>query len=217
MCVICSCINNYYKDKKYFINIIEIIDNINFDSLEKSNFLKNRFLKEVEFYDIRSSIFKCWSNFFRFFITIGTILISCLLPIQHSGQTLSFNNNDFSNIIYWIVWFISLLVSIFNGIHQLYHLDSLYISNENVKEILISEGWKYISLSDKYSSYSNHNDAFKPFCEEFEYIKINQVNKDLKIEMSNIKENILKKKENIIINNDDNLKNNINNIDDINI
>ena len=119
-----------------------------------------------------------FSIFFSLFVTIGSIILPALLSIQQLDYSEDDSVDDlYRQRVYWTTWGISLLVSMFNGILQLFSLGKQYVSYNTTREKLISEGWQYFQLSGDYED-STHEDSFTDFCEEIEKIKKSQVDKD---------------------------------------
>lgn len=171
-----NCINFICnKQHKFRKNIVYIIENAELDDYKKA-ILVRRFVKQVVYYERKCDKFRYYYNLFRTSVTIGSILLPALLSIQNI--TLTSDGNDdkyFQRIVYWLTWGISLGVTVCNGIIQLYSLDKLYYSSSMLTEKLKSEGWKFFQLSGKYQFFSSHDEAFIPFCDEIEKLKMEQV------------------------------------------
>jgi len=110
----------------------------------------------------------------RITITIGSLIVPAILSVQFTGaQT--------SQSIYWIVWFLSLLVTISNALVTLMKVDKKYYTLNTVFHHIVSEGWLYIELSGKYSGYKTpgetptHKNQFVFFCHSLEKIRMKQV------------------------------------------
>jgi hypothetical protein len=86
--------------------------------------------------------------------------------------------------IYWLTWFISLLVTTFNGILTLFKIDKKYYFLHTTLEQLRSEAWQYIYLSGKYSGHytkgigATHQNQYVFFCHNMEKIKLKQVEEE---------------------------------------
>ena len=158
-------------------NINEIIDNLELEDYKKL-ILRKRFLQQVILYDKKSRHAEFFYIFFSLFVTIGSIILPALLSIQQLDYSEDDSvDEEYRTKVYWTTWGISLLVSIFNGILQLFSLGKQYVSYNTTREKLISEGWQYFQLSGDYED-STHEDSFTDFCEEIEKIKKSQVDKD---------------------------------------
>ena len=158
-------------------NINEIIDSLELEDYKKL-ILRKRFLQQVIFYDKKSRTAEFFYIFFSIFVTIGSIILPALLSIQQLDYSEDDSIDDlYRQRVYWTTWGISLLVSIFNGILQLFSLGKQYVSYNTTREKLISEGWQYFQLSGDYED-STHEESFTEFCEEIEKIKRTQVDKD---------------------------------------
>ena len=158
-------------------NINEIIESLELEEYKKL-ILRKRFLQEVILYDKKSRTAEFFYIFFSLFVTIGSIILPALLSIQQLDYSEDDSVDDlYRQRVYWTTWGISLLVSMFNGILQLFSLGKQYVSYNTTREKLISEGWQYFQLSGDYED-STHEDSFTDFCEEIEKIKKSQVDKD---------------------------------------
>ena len=184
-----NCINFICnKPHKFRTNIVYIIKNAKLNDYKKEILIR-RFVKQVVYYERKSDKFRYYYNLFRTSVTIGSILLPALLSIQNVSLTKDGSKDEqFQQIIYWLTWGISLSVTVCNGIIQLYSLDKLYYSSSMLTEKLKSEGWKFFQLSGKYQFFSSHSEAFIPFCDEIEKLKMDQVNHEY-TELSKDKDN----------------------------
>ena len=162
-----SKINRIHDFKK---RLDPIIDTLKLDDTERY-IIKKRFVHEVVHYDRKADKCKKTYNSFRFLVTSGSLLIPALLSIQKIGGT----SEQFKNNIYWTTWALSLAVTTCNGFVQLFSLDKNYFTYSIITEKLKTEGWQFLQLSGKYDEYITHNEAFKPFCNNIETLKIKQV------------------------------------------
>jgi hypothetical protein len=150
--------------------ILELICEINDLTDFQKKILQNRYVDQVKFYLKKSNRYGFLYYTLNLIITIGSIFLPALLAIQ--------NNDTYKEQIYWLTWIVSLIITISNGIIQLYSINTLYIVYNQVKEKLITEGWRYLQLSGKYKN-KNHSLAFKDFCLKIEELKMKQVQKEL--------------------------------------
>jgi len=110
----------------------------------------------------------------RFIVTVGSITVPALLSLQ--------NSND--DQLKWLVWTISLAVTIFNGILTLFKIDKKYFFLHTTTAFLEREAWQFIGLSGKYSKprseeiSNSHEQQFSHFCESIERIKIRQIEEE---------------------------------------
>jgi len=83
--------------------------------------------------------------------------------------------------VYWIVWVVSLFVTISNGIIALLKIDKKYYVLNTTYQHLLSEGWQYIELSGKYSGFytqgigPTHENQFIFFCNTLEKIRMRHI------------------------------------------
>jgi hypothetical protein len=121
------------------------------------------------------------SNLFhisRTLITVGSLLVPALLSIQNNSS------QSINEQVYWATWFISLLVTVCNGLQSLFKLDKRYYATHTILEQVISEGWQYIGLTAKYSGFytprerPTHENQFIYFCHAIEKIRMSQVEEE---------------------------------------
>jgi hypothetical protein len=114
----------------------------------------------------------------RTLITVGSLLVPALLSIQNNSS------QSINEQVYWATWFISLLVTVCNGLQSLFKLDKRYYATHTILEQVISEGWQYIGLTAKYSGFytprehPTHENQFIYFCHAIEKIRMSQVEEE---------------------------------------
>ena len=155
---------------EYERKILSIVNNLEDLTEFQKKIITKRYVKEVNLYSKRTHDYGCLYYILNLIVTIGSILLPALLAIQ--------NNENYREQIYWVAWIISLIITISNGIIQLFSVNNNYLIHNHVKEQLISEGWKYFQLSGTYQNLT-HGTAFKMFCIKIEEIKSKQVKKEL--------------------------------------
>jgi hypothetical protein len=86
--------------------------------------------------------------------------------------------------MYWLVWNLSLFVTISNGVMALLKVDKKYFVLNTTYQHLLSEGWQFIHLSGKYSGFytpsaaASHENQFIYFCNMVEKIRMKQVEEE---------------------------------------
>jgi hypothetical protein len=86
--------------------------------------------------------------------------------------------------MYWLVWNLSLFVTISNGVMALLKVDKKYFVLNTTYQHLLSEGWQFIHLSGKYSGFytpsatPTHQNQFIYFCNMVEKIRMKQVEEE---------------------------------------
>jgi hypothetical protein len=153
--------------------IKEAFDVIGIDDAQKL-IIKHRFTSLLEEYGDRSWKYAFAFHSLRITITIGSLIVPAILSVQ-------FTASQSSASVYWIVWFLSLLVTISNALVTLLKVDKKYYILNTVFHHIVSEGWLYIELSGKYSGYKTpgetptHKNQFVFFCHSLEKIRMKQV------------------------------------------
>jgi len=111
--------------------IKEAFDVIGIDDNQKL-IIKHRFTSLLEEYGDRSWKYAISFHTLRITITIGSLIVPAILSVQFTGaQT--------SESIYWIVWFLSLLVTISNALLTLLKVDKKYYTLNTVFHHIVSE------------------------------------------------------------------------------
>lgn len=155
-------------------NILLVFDTI--DGLEsyQEGIFYIRYYPIFKDYQARCFLYALIFHLSRFIVTVGSITVPALLSLQNASD----------DRLKWIVWTISLAVTIFNGILTLFKIDKKYYFLHTTKSYLESEGWQYISLSGKYSKahgeedINSHAHQFPYFCAAIERIKMKQVEEE---------------------------------------
>lgn len=144
--------------------------------------LKNRLISLLYEYHKRSSKYACSYHLLRIIITVGSLIVPALLSVQYtttSTSSPSENPQQNSIEVYWIVWTLSLFVTISNGVVTLLKIDKKYYVLHTTYHHLMSESWMYIQLSGKYACQNNnHAIQFPFFCHALEKIRMKQVEEE---------------------------------------
>jgi hypothetical protein len=116
----------------------------------------------------------------RCITTIGSIIVPALLSIQYTnGAPFS----EFTQSVYWATWFISLLVTVSNGMLTLFKFDKKYYLLYTSYEQLKTEGWQYLALTGRYAGNSHdgtatHDAQFRNFCKTIEKLRMRQMEEE---------------------------------------
>ena len=119
-----TCLNSGYKKK-----VLPIIQTLNIEE-NKRKIILARFVEEVVLYDKKARVTEAFYMTFNLIITIGSVVLPALLSIQN----VNFSDDEevdegYRDKIYWLSWSISLLISVCNGLIQLF---DRMISEHNV-------------------------------------------------------------------------------------
>lgn len=141
--------------------------------------LKARVISLLQEYDARAYKFSFAFNTFRITITVGSLIVPALLSVQYT--TSNDTQHTMSQEVYWIVWVISLLVTISNGIMTLLKIDKKYFTLNTTYQHLLSESWQFIHLSGAYSGgytptlLATHQNQYVFFCNKIEKIRMKHI------------------------------------------
>lgn len=170
-----------FKKDTSFQNALE---NVNLTPLQRS-ILEKRYVELVQQFSRRCFFISIFFHTSRAFVTVGSLIVPALLSIQYTEAAPATQASySMTYQIYWITWAISLLVTTFNGIQNIFKFEKKYYFLHTMMEQLRSEGWQYIELSGKYSGFYTPNDApthenqFVYFCASVEKIKMHQVEEE---------------------------------------
>ena len=151
--------------------ITEAFDVIDLSESQKL-IVKNRFTSLIQEYRSRSIRYSYGFHGLRIIITIGSLIVPALLSVQFTGNSVQ---------IYWIVWVLSLFVTISNALITLMKIDKKYYMLNTVFHHIVSEGWLYIELSGQYSGFKTpgleptHRNQYIFFCQTLEKIRMKHV------------------------------------------
>jgi hypothetical protein len=156
-------------------NILTIFDQLKGLESYQQDIFRIRYYPLFKNYQRRCFLYALIFHTSRFIVTVGSITVPALLALQSTTDPR----------ITWIVWTISLAVTIFNGVLTLFKIDKKYYFLHTTKELLESEGWQYIALTGKYSKLrdsehmlNTHQAQFTHFCLAIERIKMRQVEEE---------------------------------------
>lgn len=152
---------------RYVIEELEI-------SESQKRIFEIRFLSLLKYYEKRKARYSCSFHTLRVTITVGSLIVPALLSLQQTDSVLN---------VYWLVWTLSLFVTISNGILTLLKIDKKYYTLHSTFQNILSEGWQYIELSGRYSTCTNgdqpnHANQFAFFCHKIEKIRMKQVEEE---------------------------------------
>jgi hypothetical protein len=145
--------------------------------------LINRYISISESLQKRTLFYAIQFHVGRTIITVGSLFVSALLSIQYVNTEESAPSSK-PSAIFWITWFLSVLVTICNGILTLFKVDKKYYFLHTTIEHLKSETWQYLNLTGKYSGHylkgqvPNHENQYIFFCNNIEKIKLKQVEEE---------------------------------------
>lgn len=170
----------FAKDSPFQLALV----NVNLTPLQRS-ILEKRYVELIQQFRRRCFIVSIFFHTSRAFVTVGSLIVPALLSIQYTDATPATQSNySMSYQIYWITWTISLLVTTFNGIQNIFKFEKKYYFLHTTMEQLTSEGWQYVELSGRYSGFYTPNDLpthenqFVYFCAAIEKIKMRQVEEE---------------------------------------
>ena len=151
---------------------------------EQKRTISSRYLSLIDEYSGRVTRYSVSFNTLRIVITVGSLIVPALLSVQYTAGNVSSSDATMSSQMYWLVWNLSLFVTISNGIMALLKVDKKYFVLNTTYQHLLSEGWQFIHLSGKYSGFytpsatASHQNQFIYFCNMVEKIRMKQVEEE---------------------------------------
>jgi hypothetical protein len=159
-----------------------ILIKISDESFKKS--LSKRFITLLQDYNSRKNRYSHSFHLLRTIMTVGSLIVPAVLSVQYTQGNVTETNTTISNEVYWIVWTLSLFVTISNGILTLLKMDRKYYVLNTTFEHLLSEGWQYIGLTGNYSGshtpglFPSHENQYTYFFHMIERIRMKQIEEE---------------------------------------
>lgn len=153
-------------------------DDIHLDIHQKKAIMA-RLESLLQEYSDRTGRYSCSFHTLRVVITVGSLIVPALLSVQYNTSTTS--AKDMDTVVYWIVWMLSLFVTISNGVVTLFKVDKKYYTLNTTFQHILSEGWQYVELSGKYSGYKTpnltptHSNQYTIFATTLEKIRMKNI------------------------------------------
>jgi hypothetical protein len=169
---------NFFKPNPHIRAIETSLSKVSLKS-EIRDSLVARYITLLHEYHKRKQRYSCSFHLLRIIVTVGSLIVPAVLSVQYTSGNVTENGTNLSSEVYWIVWTLSLFVTISNGIMSLLKMDKKYHSLHTTFEQLLSEGWQYVHLSGKYFtegvSPSSHESQFPVFCFYIEKVRMKQI------------------------------------------
>jgi hypothetical protein len=143
--------------------------------------ITSRYITLLEDYNHRKQRYSISFHSLRFIVTVGSLIVPAVLSVQYTNGNVDSTSANLPSQVYWIVWTLSLFVTISNGIMTLLKMDKKYHSLHSTFEQLISEGWQYVHLAGKYNGRLTpgvdvtHESQFQFFCFYIEKVRMKQI------------------------------------------
>jgi hypothetical protein len=157
--------------------LVLAFEEVQLESLQKRA-ITSRLQTLLEEYADRTGRYNCSFHSLRIIITVGSLIVPALLSVQYNVNAAE---TQIDEAVYWIVWLLSLFVTISNGIVTLFKVDKKYYVLNTTFQHILSEGWQYIELSGKYSGYKtpslipNHQNQYIVFATTLEKIRMRNI------------------------------------------
>lgn len=163
--------------------IIHLLQDITGLTEFQKHTLITRYISIIESIHRRSLAYAYLFHIGRTIVSVGSLIVPALLSIQYTTNGTT-DSAPLAIQIYWVTWFVSLLVTMFNGILAVFKVDKKYYFLHTIHEHLQSELWQYIYLSGKYGGHytkgtqTTHANQYVFVCHNLEKIKLKQVEEE---------------------------------------
>jgi hypothetical protein len=189
----CSSLSWVINKSKFAKRFDRILDETDLDSLSSYNksILRERYIPMVNSMIIESIRSNIFFTILQSAITFGSILVPALLSTEQKNIIYNATNEEeilYQHNLYWIIWGISLSVTLSNAIIQLSNMDKKYIMRHINVSHMKKEGWLFLEKSGKiYGKYVNekHDSFINIFWERIERFRFNCVTNDLSYDTLN--------------------------------
>ena len=161
---------HYQHKRKFELAFQEALRSVPIAGSEKLNIME-RYVKLTCQYKWKRKKWKLLSGFARVAVTVGSIIIPALITLDDEIR----ERSTTSQAIAYTVFSIGLLVSIINGLQELFSATQRFITVGTTEELLVAEGWAFISLSGRYRRYE-HSECWRHFLNRTEKIHAAAVN-----------------------------------------
>lgn len=135
----------------------------------RKQILLRRYASDIAGYERKKDCIRFAFRLFQMIVTIGSILVPSLLSIQMTEHV----KTNYEIEINLGVWVISIVVSICNGIINLFKMDELYYNLGITLEKLKTTWYQYVSLSGPFTN-TTHNESYNIFIDMMEEIIMTQ-------------------------------------------
>ena len=149
-------------------------------SQEQRNYINIRYIRIVKNLERSTVISAFYYYFFSTLITILSIVVPSLLSIQDRTFKANPSEEDIrthNNTIFWVIWIMSILITISNALIKLFKLDQTYITRALRLNQLRSEGVMYVNGVEDYED-GDEDEKFKRFIQNIEKLKNIQIKQE---------------------------------------
>lgn len=143
-----------------------IIDDLEDLTDKQKEFIKERWLNYVLWWDGRSRANKWKYYTFRTIVVIGGVAIPALIGTA-ATRNLSNLTTEQVGAIQWVAFGLSLIVGISAALEELFRFGEIWRDKRAAAELLKVEGWCYFQLIGKYKD-QKHTEAYPDFASTVE-------------------------------------------------
>lgn len=128
-----------------------------------NEYIEARWLNYVEWWDSRASKSKRRYHGLRWAVIVAGALIPALVALRELEVL-----ERYAAVFAIASIAASLVVAICAGIESLYNFGDIWREKRAAAELIKSEGFSFFELTDRYSQFKTHQDAYKLFTENVE-------------------------------------------------
>lgn len=155
-----------------------------------------RYLDMVEEAEHEYRKIKIFYIIFTNVVTVAGVLITGLISLDK----INLISSTFAEILFWIVWALSILLTLANKLIYSFNIHKKYVISYATLEKFYSEGWMFIAGIGRYNTI-NLDKKFKLFCTRIELIKFKSIESLPEVETNDEAGDIL-----AMVNNDERTK-----------
>lgn len=163
------------KTRFYLLDAVQKADL----TLEQKVYFTSRYMELVQRYRFKYDRINKLYNTLRITVMVGSIFIPALLTLQKDPTTI------ISETTYWIVFGLSLCVTLSNSLLELFNVAALNTKYWLHVHRLEMEGWQFLNLTESYSRFETVREAFGKFSAKVEKLHISLVFDVLRLENKN--------------------------------
>jgi hypothetical protein len=154
-----------------------LIEMLDLSDLQK-HFMKARWLDQLKWMEAKAGKAKKRYYALRLTAIIGGVIIPILISLDFKDQMTN-------NIFRWISICLGGVVAISSAVEEFFHYGERWQHYRRTAESLKIQGWQFSQLSEPYSNYESHTQAFPVFVSQVEGI----LQRDVEMYMTQVEQN----------------------------
>jgi len=132
------------RASKYFRRIIQVMD----ISIEKKIIFTDRYIRAIARLERVKHRTRSFAGVGNTIVQVGSVITPALISIQHIEDS---SNNE-PGLIFWLTWAVSVMTGIATTLLSLFKINKRVTVYSDALRKLEAEGFRYIELTEKYTS-----------------------------------------------------------------